>query len=242
MNNIDNSSINTLPGEMFAQLKYPYDEYSISNYGRLISFKCSNPRILKWQTSSSGDLMSTIRSRGTAKKVHASRLVAENFVPNPYHHHYVMFMDGNKSNVNYTNLLWANYQTTHPSNYSRQAKQIICLETHQIYRSQYQLAKHLNVSFTLVRNKLKTHQLLKGYHYQYYLSDKPLYKLVEFNNGKIGCIYGGPNKKYYDMIDILGSSDITRFGYTFHDYDEADKVRTKLNHVGYCFEIVGCVI
>lgn len=45
--------------------------------------------------------------------------------------------------------------------------------------------------------------------------------------------YGGPNKKYYDLINIT----IDEYAKKFQSYEEAAEVAARLNKVGYNFVV-----
>jgi hypothetical protein len=80
-----------------------FDNYKISNLGNVYSIK--NNKILQLNVNKSGwKTVSLINGRQTTRKVH--RLVAEAFIPNPYHYHYVEHIDGNRENNAETNLKW----------------------------------------------------------------------------------------------------------------------------------------
>lgn len=65
--------------------------------------------------------------------------------------------------------------------------------------------------------------------------------LVDIKNKKICGLYGGRNKKYYDMYDYVGSADYRKFGYKFDKIEDAIKVKNALNGKGSIepnFEII----
>ena len=57
--------------------------------------------------------------------------------------------------------------------------------------------------------------------------------LANMVNGKIDGIYGGPHKKYFDMFDYIGSSDVRRCGKKYDKLDDAVKVQKALNKIDY---------
>lgn len=234
-------SFKTEIDEQFVQLKSPFYKFYISNYGKLISLRGKQPRLIKYQKSSQdGGLSVTVGVSGNYVKLYPHRLVADIFVPNPSDFTYVGFKDGDKSNLCYKNLIWLDHQSTHNCKSSKSNKQIVCVETRQVYRSGYELAKKLGVSPTLVYSKVNTGQLLKGHNYEYYpYNIQRKYKLVEMDNGKVRCIYGGANTKYTNTINIVRSTDIYNAGYEFDDLDYAEFIRNRLNEFGYDWVIVG---
>lgn len=80
--------------------------YQVSNLGRVKSFKCKEPRILKpW--SAAGYLQVELWSNGIGKRFKVSRLVAFAFIPNPENKPEVNHVDRNKLNNCVENLEWA---------------------------------------------------------------------------------------------------------------------------------------
>lgn len=57
--------------------------------------------------------------------------------------------------------------------------------------------------------------------------------LANIVNGKIDGIYGGPHKKYLDMFDYIGSSDVRRCGKKYDKLDDAVRVQKALNKMEY---------
>lgn len=76
------------------------DLYEVSNKGRIRS---RNGRIMKIQTHPNG--YKVISLMGTSHLIH--RLVAENFLPNPYGLDEVVHIDADKTNNDVGNLRWS---------------------------------------------------------------------------------------------------------------------------------------
>jgi hypothetical protein len=62
-----------------------------------------NGRIITEAYNSGQVSLPTAHGNGFAQ---LSRLVAEAFVPNPHHHQYIVYLDGNRHNSNANNLEW----------------------------------------------------------------------------------------------------------------------------------------
>lgn len=83
-----------------------YPDYLISSYGRCLSLKGINPRILKPQIDTNGYHIVTLYKDSKAKTVRIARLVAAAFIPNPENKPQINHIDGNKNNNQVTNLEW----------------------------------------------------------------------------------------------------------------------------------------
>lgn len=86
---------------------YSWDDYEISTYGRIRSFKGrSQPKMLKQAYSERGysSVSLCVLSVKTMFRIH--RLVAETFIQNPENKSEVNHIDGNPKNNNVENLEW----------------------------------------------------------------------------------------------------------------------------------------
>ena len=82
-----------------------YEQYTIDEKGVVISLRSNQP--LKPIKANNGYLHVTLSMEdGRSKQVSIHRLVAEHFIPNPYHYPQVNHIDGNKENNVVTNLEW----------------------------------------------------------------------------------------------------------------------------------------
>lgn len=45
------------------------------------------------------------------RNIPVHRIVAETYIPNPYHYRYVLFLDSNYNNISIDNLIWSNHTT-----------------------------------------------------------------------------------------------------------------------------------
>lgn len=99
-----------------------FENYYISECGKVVSFKMKKPRIMKAYLGSSGyrELKLCENNKATHKIVH--RMVAEAFVPNPNNLPVVHHKDNNQQNNHFSNLEWTtqrqniaySYETTPP--------------------------------------------------------------------------------------------------------------------------------
>lgn len=84
-----------------------YNEYEISNYGRVRSIKTGQPKILTpWLDGKRRYYMICLCQDGKIKKCLIHRLVAENFIPNPSNKSEVNHKDHNTHNNFVDNLEW----------------------------------------------------------------------------------------------------------------------------------------
>lgn len=85
---------------------YGFEEYDVSNHGRIRSWKSGNPEILKPHIGKEGYCTISLYDvkEQSVKRVH--RLVALAFIPNPENKSEVNHKDGDKSNNRIGNLEW----------------------------------------------------------------------------------------------------------------------------------------
>ena len=92
-----------------------FDDYEVSNLGRVRSFKGRNPRILKPTPQKSGHLQLWLRRDGETVPVRVHRLVLEAFVGECPTGYWCLHKDDNPSNNCITNIFWGT-----PSDNTRQ--------------------------------------------------------------------------------------------------------------------------
>ena len=92
--------------EVFVDMKGYEGYYKISNTGKVFIIRLN--RLLKFKPKWTGyiDIELNVNGAKSYKRVH--RLVAENFIPNPYMKPFVNHIDGNKQNNCVDNLEWVN--------------------------------------------------------------------------------------------------------------------------------------
>lgn len=99
-------TLEDLFGEIWRDIKN-YEDYQVSNFGRVKSFKFGKERILKPTSNTDGYLCVGLCKDGKMKTCKIHRLVAEAFVPNPKNLPEVDHIDTNKLNCRVENLRWA---------------------------------------------------------------------------------------------------------------------------------------
>lgn len=109
-----NYDFDILPEEVFVIIQ-GFENYSISNFGRIISTTQSKPKLLSPQTDAMGYSHYRLYNRTETDEVNVTlfkghRLVAAYFVPRPKVKGNIVLevnhIDGDKSNNHYTNLEW----------------------------------------------------------------------------------------------------------------------------------------
>lgn len=83
-----------------------YDDYQVSNFGRVKSFKKGKERILKPSVAGRGYLFVVLCKNGIRKEMLIHRLVANAFIQNPDNLPCVNHKDENKQNNHVDNLEW----------------------------------------------------------------------------------------------------------------------------------------
>jgi hypothetical protein len=84
-----------------------FEDYEISDEGRVKSHKYGREAILKPRISHDGYVWYSLCKHGRGFTKRANRLVAEAFIPNPESKSTVNHIDGNKMNNSVDNLEWA---------------------------------------------------------------------------------------------------------------------------------------
>jgi predicted DNA binding protein len=84
-----------------------FEDYEISNLGRLKSHKYNRTVVLKPRITHDGYVWYSLCKNGKGCTKRANRLVAEAFIANPDKKPTVNHIDGNKLNNNVSNLEWA---------------------------------------------------------------------------------------------------------------------------------------
>jgi len=109
-----------------------FDDYLISNFGRVKSFKQNEERILKNKNGINGYcFISVINNAGKLVNKYIHRLLAELFIENPNNLLYVDHQDTNKLNNDLSNLRWC----TQAQN--QQNKNTMCSKTSSKYKGVY---------------------------------------------------------------------------------------------------------
>lgn len=99
---------NSYDNEEWKEITCGNERYFISNKGRALSIKRTNPLIMK-QFTCNGYKYITISNYGVKTQKRVNRLVADAFLPNPEGKKVVHHKDHNKANNNIENLQWATH-------------------------------------------------------------------------------------------------------------------------------------
>lgn len=81
-----------------------YEDYAITDDGKVISYKYQKPRILKTYYQKTGYENVKLCMNNVTQCFRVHRLVAEAFIPNPLNLPEVNHIDGNRKNNNVNNL------------------------------------------------------------------------------------------------------------------------------------------
>lgn len=96
-------------GDLLSLARTIFDKNGVTKNYRSRLLKPSE--IGKRKNTDIGYLVYTLTDKnGESKKLYAHRIVAENFIPNPYNKQTVNHIDGNKHNNHVSNLEWNTYQ------------------------------------------------------------------------------------------------------------------------------------
>ena len=95
--------------EIFVKIE-DYDNYFISDHGRVISTKNNKIKYLKPGKSGNGYLQVRLCKNGKVKNKLIHRLVAEHFIDNPNNYPQVDHIDGDRESNNINNLRWVTNQ------------------------------------------------------------------------------------------------------------------------------------
>lgn len=115
-------TLENLDGEEWKPLP-DYEDYQVSNFGRVKSFKGRTPRIKAPQLSKKGYLCVMLCNNAKRKMCTVHRLVARLFVPNPLGKPEVNHIDGHPLNCHFSNLEWVTRSENNQHAYDMGLKQ-----------------------------------------------------------------------------------------------------------------------
>ncbi len=98
--------IEDLDGEIWKCTNYYPEDYQISTFGRIKSFKNGKCKILKPYIDKDGYLLVDLCQNSKVKKCKVHRLVAKAFIPNPLNLPEINHKSGNKFDNYFENLEW----------------------------------------------------------------------------------------------------------------------------------------
>ena len=139
-----------------------YPDYEISDNGLVLSLKTGTVLSLSYATGGYTKFK-LYNGDSTYKMVKGHRLVAEHFIPNPENKPFVCHKDDDPSNNCADNLFWGTLIENVMDMVSKDRHhrmEILCLETGEIYKSQYAAARDLNLlasKISLVVNGNRKH-------------------------------------------------------------------------------------
>lgn len=84
-----------------------YPEYAVSSFGRVISYKHGDAKLLKCTIRRDGYYVVNLCNNGIMRQALVHRLVANAFIPNPAQLPTVNHLDEDKSNNSVNNLEWS---------------------------------------------------------------------------------------------------------------------------------------
>lgn len=140
-----------------------YPDYRISSYGRVLSLKGINPRILKPGTSGPGYLLVILHKGSKRKTAYVAQLVAKAFIPNPGNKPQINHIDGDKTNNHISNIerCTASENSTHANKIGLRngsARKITSNQAIEIFKkyhsgkfNQCQLSKEYGISHAAIR-------------------------------------------------------------------------------------------
>lgn len=158
--------------KQLVQLDKPFDKYYVSESGDIIYQKADGTQRIRKLTPDEGGYLTTTLSvkvdgKTYLKRVVAKNLVAQLFVPNPENYRYVEHIDGNKENIDASNLRWVRT----PSKGMRRSGanagiRVKCVETGQEFYSGYSASQKFGVSATRIYQVLDNEdRTAAGYHF-----------------------------------------------------------------------------
>ena len=101
-----------------------YNDYKVSNYGNILSFKQNKEKLLNLISDKKGYLIISLFKNNIQKNFRINRLVAQTFLPNPESKPEINHIDGNKQNNYVDNLEWV----THSENMKHAYKLGLCFQ------------------------------------------------------------------------------------------------------------------
>ena len=152
-----------------------YENYQVSNLGRVKSLNYHREKILKQRKGKDGYLRINFYKNGKMKNYMVHRLVAMAFIPNISNYNCVDHRDTNKENNKLSNLTWVTHKQNMNNELSRKkmsesqkgstkmlgkhhseetknklsevnGKKVICLETGYIFQSTREIQRQLGIN------------------------------------------------------------------------------------------------
>lgn len=146
-----------------------FENYLISKDGSI--YKDITYRKLKCSIDKSGYLKIRLINKSGRKSMYLHRLLAINYISNPFNKPHINHIDGNKLNNNISNLEWCthkenmkhawdnnlykDYTNSIKSANESTSKEVIDLKNNIRYKSISEMSRKLNIPFTTLRRQIK---------------------------------------------------------------------------------------
>lgn len=139
--------------------------YEISSEGNLRLNYGDRQEVIEPKLNNSGYLVMYIQ--GQILQIH--RLVAEEFIPNPYAFKFVIHVDGDKQNNSVDNLRWASYRggADALSASLRMGKLVRCITTGKIYSTLTSAQAHTGIPIPAIEEACKSGEICFGLQFEY---------------------------------------------------------------------------
>lgn len=138
--------------------------YAITSCGRVWSYK--SKRFLKQNDNGHGYKNVGLYHNNNQKTFYIHRLVAEAYIPNPNDLSEVDHIDRDLSHNWVNNLRWVSYIDNGRNKSRYKYKQVINVETKEIFETRAAAARKYNVSKTAINNAIKRKGTCCGYHWR----------------------------------------------------------------------------
>lgn len=147
-----------------------YEDYQISNLGRVKSLRFGKEKILKPVKNNKGYIYVCLSKQGKHKNHKIHRLVAQAFIDNPNNFSELNHKDEDKTNNCVNNLEWCNrkYNNNHGTRTEKTSKQVLCLETGKIYPSTIEVERQTGFSQGNISNACTgRYKQAYGFHWKF---------------------------------------------------------------------------
>lgn len=139
-------------------------EYAITSCGRVWSYK--SKKFLSPNDNGHGYKSVQLSHDNKVKRFYIHRLVAETYISNPNNFTEVDHIDRDLSHNWIGNLRWVNYIDNGRNKTIGAYKQVINIETGEIFETRAAAARKYNVSKTAINNAIKRKGTCCGYHWE----------------------------------------------------------------------------
>ena len=139
-------------------------EYAITSCGRVWSYK--SKKFLSFNDNGHGYKSVHLSHNNKQKRFYIHRLVAEAYISNPNGLSEVDHIDRDLSHNWVNNLRWTNYIDNGRNKSTEAYKQVINIETGEIFETRAAAARKYNVSKTAINNAIKRKGTCCGYHWR----------------------------------------------------------------------------